>query len=327
MQLLMPEAAYTRVASRLAAIRPDLDVVTLDATGAFAKAGQAIAADAIDPEVFWISADLFRTRQFDSFTKLVQTARNGRWVQVFLAGIDSPAFQAIMENGVRLTKSSAQAPAIAEYVMCQALSLLHPIAAQQASQAARQWQRHNFREIGSTSWLILGGGAIATQIAARLQPFGAQLTILRRKQAPGPAGSVVRPTEDLLFCLPQADVVVLACALNASTRGIANNAFFQAMKPGSLLINIARGALIDDAALQAGLDREAPLHACLDVFQTEPLPPDNWVWAHPRVRVTAHCSNAGDGVAARGDQLFLDNLERYLAGAPLLNEADIQETY
>jgi phosphoglycerate dehydrogenase-like enzyme len=125
--------------------------------------------------------------------------------------------------------------------------------------------------------------------------------------------------------LPEADVVVLACALNDETRGMCDEAFFRAMKPGAVLINIGRGGLVDEDALRSGLDRDQPGHAVLDVFRTEPLPADSWFWDHPKVRVSAHTSNSGDGNAGRGDELFLENLRRYLAKEPLLNEADPRE--
>jgi phosphoglycerate dehydrogenase-like enzyme len=125
--------------------------------------------------------------------------------------------------------------------------------------------------------------------------------------------------------LPQSDVVVLANSLNDATRYMANDKFFAAMKEGSILINIARGALIDDAALQRGLAQNKPAHAVLDVFEPEPLPSDNWMWTHPKVRISGHTSNAGHGTPGRGDTLFLENLKRYLANEPLLNEAHKSE--
>jgi phosphoglycerate dehydrogenase-like enzyme len=97
------------------------------------------------------------------------------------------------------------------------------------------------------------------------------------------------------------------------------------MKPGAIRINIGRGGLVDEDALRAGLDRDQPAHAVLDVFATEPLPADSWFWDHPKVRVSAHTSNSGDGNLGRGDELFLENLRRYLAKEPLLNEADPRE--
>jgi len=102
---------------------------------------------------------------------------------------------------------------------------------------------------------------------------------------------------------------------------MADATFFAAMRPGALLINIARGALVDEDALRAGLAANQPGFAVLDVFATEPLPQDSWLWDHPRVRVSAHTSNAGDRTGARGDDLFLANLTRFLDGQPLLNEA------
>ena len=229
------------------------------------------------------------------------------------------------QRRLRLTKSSAQAAAIAEYVICNALSLLNPIAERRDAQARHEWRFVPFREIGSTHWLIVGFGSIGHEIARRLRPFGARLTVTRQNVVLEEGVDEVRPTSELAELLPHADVVVLACALNEATRGLADAAFFGAMKPGALLINIARGALIDEDALKAGLDRDQPAMAVLDVFQTEPLVVDAWFWDHPKVRVSGHCSNAGNGVIARGDALFLENLRRYRAGEPLLGEASPSE--
>jgi phosphoglycerate dehydrogenase-like enzyme len=104
-----------------------------------------------------------------------------------------------------------------------------------------------------------------------------------------------------------------------------NDAFFAALKPGAILINIGRGGLVDEDALRRGLDAGRPAHAVLDVFQTEPLPEDHWIWSHPQIRVSAHTSNSGDGVQPRADIQFIENLERYLAGEPLMNEAERSE--
>jgi phosphoglycerate dehydrogenase-like enzyme len=148
--------------------------------------------------------------------------------------------------------------------------------------------------------------------------------VRRSAQAKDLADRTVSQAE-LPQVLPHADVVVLAPALTDETRGMADAAFFAAMKPGAILINIGRGGLVDEDALRAGLDRDQPAHAVLDVFATEPLPKDSWFWDHPKVRVSGHTSNSGDGNLGRGDDLFVENLRRFLGGEPLLNEAEPRE--
>lgn len=325
MQILMSDAAYGRVKAQLSALGDDLDLILLDNSGAFWRGDTQVDATAVDPEVFWVSLDQYASGQLGAVFDAIRKGTRGRWAQIFAAGVDNPIFNRIMAKGLRLTKSSAQSAAIAEYVMAHALSLLHPIAEQRAAQTAHDWRFVHYREIASTRWLMVGFGAIGTEIAKRLQAFGAPLTVVRRDLAPEPLASQVRPTSDLLQLLPEADVVILACALNDQTRGMANPGFFAALKPGALLINIARGGLVDEDALKAGLDRDQPAMAVLDVFATEPLPADAWFWDHPKVRVTSHCSNAGDGVLGRGDLLFLENLRRYRAGEALLHEAHRSE--
>ncbi|WP_295812931.1 NAD(P)-dependent oxidoreductase, partial [uncultured Nitratireductor sp.] len=125
---------------------------------------------------------------------------------------------------------------------------------------------------------------------------------------------------DIQDFLPDADVVVLACALNEETRGMAGPRFFEAAREGSLLVNIGRGGLVDDAALIAALDSGRLSRAVLDVFHTEPLPPSDPLWAHPKITLTAHTSFNGSGVRARWDALFFDNLPRFLRGEALKNE-------
>jgi phosphoglycerate dehydrogenase-like enzyme len=144
--------------------------------------------------------------------------------------------------------------------------------------------------------------------------------VRRQSDDRGLADAVI-PLADITRVLPQTDVVVLACALNDQTRYLANDAFFGALKKGAILINIGRGALVDAEALKRGLDRDQPGHAVLDVFEQEPLPVDNWMWSHPKIRISAHTSPFGSGTPRRGDELFLENLKRYLKGEALLNEA------
>ena len=325
MQILMTKAAHGRVGERLATVAPGAEVVTVAPGETYELAGQALDAGAVDPEAIWFSLDSYTSGLMGALVGRTLKTPSPRWVQVFSAGIDAPIFKTIMGKGLRLSRSGAQAVPIAEYVVAHALSLQVPIQAQADLQRRRTWQSTPYRELAHTRWLLIGYGNIGREIARRIKPFGVDLTVVRH--SPGAADLAERTLaqKDLPGALPDADVVVLACALNDETRNMADAAFFAALKPGAVLINIGRGGLVDEDALRAGLDRDQPAHAVLDVFQTEPLPADSWFWDHPKVRVSAHTSNSGDGNLGRGDELFLENLRRYLAKEPLLNEADPRE--
>jgi phosphoglycerate dehydrogenase-like enzyme len=326
MQILMTKAAFERVGERLAKVAPDAQVVTAGADDAYELNGKAIDKDAIDPEVVWLSLDSYASGTLGGLYGRLMKAQAPRWTQIMAAGIDNPIFRNILEKGVRLTKSSAQATPIAEYVVAHALSLQVPIQPQADLQAKHEWKSTPYRELGATKWVLVGFGNIGHEIAKRIKPFGVDLTVVRRSpKGEGDLAGRVITLADLPPILPQADVVVLACPLNDETRDMCDATFFAALKPGAILINIGRGGLVDEDALKIGLETDQPAHAVLDVFQTEPLPADHWMWDHPKVRISAHTSNSGDGNLGRGDALFLENLRRYLAKEPLLNEADPSE--
>jgi phosphoglycerate dehydrogenase-like enzyme len=126
--------------------------------------------------------------------------------------------------------------------------------------------------------------------------------------------------EQLLALLGRCDVVVPAAPATQQTRGLADANFFAAMKRGSILVNVARGALIDEEAVIASLNEGHLGAAILDVFATEPLPAESPLWDHPQVVVTPHSSAGGLGRHARLAELFVENFARYCAGRPLLHE-------
>ncbi|MEO8114521.1 MAG: NAD(P)-dependent oxidoreductase [Phenylobacterium sp.] len=322
MQILMTKAAHGRVRDRLDG---DLQAALVTGPDRYELDGRPVELEALGPEVVWISLDSYPAGLIPTLARALLKGPDVRWTQVFSAGLDNPMFKQILAKGVRLSKSSAQAIPIAEYVLAHALSLLAPIAAQAAAQQARDWRPTPYREIGRTRWVLAGYGSIGREIARRIKPFGVDLTVVRHAAGAADLADRTVTLKDLAPLLPQTDVVVLACALNDETRHLANTAFFEVLKPGAILINIGRGGLVDEDALRAGLDRDQPAHAVLDVFETEPLPADSWFWDHPKVRVSAHTSNSGDGNLGRGDELFLENLRRYRAGEPLLHEADKRE--
>jgi glyoxylate/hydroxypyruvate reductase A len=117
-----------------------------------------------------------------------------------------------------------------------------------------------------------------------------------------------------------ADVLVLAAPAGPSTDGLVDDGLLARLPAGCVLVNVARGSLVDESALLRGLALGRPAVAVLDVFATEPLPDDHPFWDHPSVRVTPHNAAGGVGRLARQADLFADNLDRYLTGRPLLED-------
>lgn len=299
-----------------------IDVWTFGKDGIFRRDGQAVPAAAMDVDYLWLNVDINLDGARKAAFETVLACRSVKVLQTFNAGLDDPVYKQIAARGTRICNSSAQGVAIAEYTFGQVLSVLQPIALQRQQQAANVWQHTPFRELSQCHWLIVGFGPIGQEIAKRAKAFGSTTSVVRRTMLPHPNVDRMGTMVDLKAFAADADIIVFACALNATTRGCADRAFFAAVKPNTILVNIARGGLIDDAALIAALDDKRVSTAILDVFHEEPLPTSNPLWSHPGVRLTPHTSYAGSGVRGRWDQLFLDNIRHFVDGRPLLNEVN-----
>ena len=324
-KVAMYDKAFASIGPRLAALNLDIDIVTFDKDGLFQVKGRNVAASDVTIDYCWLSAHLVADGVRDKAFRAMLDCKSIGVLQTFNAGLDYPFYKKISDKGTRICNSSAQGIAIAEYVLAQVLAVLHPIAQQRDQQARKIWKQTAFREISETHWLIVGYGPIAQELAKRLRAFGAKISVIRRSPDATALADRAGTMAELSGFLPDADVVVLACANNAETRGMANEAFFAAMRPGAILVNIARGALVDDAAMLGALDRGQLATTILDVFNEEPLPVDNALWSHPKVRLTAHTSFFGSGVRARWEELFLDNIGRYCRGETLVGEVRPQD--
>lgn len=309
-----------RLKSRIEALGPDITLVPFTADGHFLVNGSPVAPSETDIDYLWLSPDLSMDGIVGPTFEMAADTRSIKVLQTFNAGLDHPAYKKISSKGVRICNSSAQAIAISEYVMAHVLDQFQPLQKRRELQAEKTWERTPFREISRTNWLIFGFGPIGRSVAERAKAFGANITVVRRSPQTSAIVDRAGTLADVPEFLADTDVIVLACPLNDATRGLANDAFFTNAKPGALLVNIARGAIIDDTALMAALDNGRLSAAVLDVFHEEPLPEADPLWSHPKVFVTAHTSFNGSGVRTRWDELFFDNLPRYLRGESLVNE-------
>ena len=318
----MYDKSHAYIGDRLAALGLPIEIVTFDRTGKFTIGGEVRDPSQVSLDYMWLSthlnADGFRDGAFD----LCLECKSIGVLQTFNAGLDHPFYKKLSDRGTRICNSSAQGVAIAEYTIGQVMSVLQPIELQRDLQRRREWKITPFREISQTRWLIVGFGPIGRAIAKRVKAFEADVTVVRRTPSVSPDVDRMGTLSDLPSLLPEADVVVLACALTPETRGMADAAFFAALKSDAILVNIARGGLIDDKVMLASLDAGRPATAILDVFHQEPLPSDDPLWAHPKVRLTSHMSFSGSGGRGRWDALFLDNVARFAKGDKLVNEVD-----
>jgi phosphoglycerate dehydrogenase-like enzyme len=322
MRLLIYEPSYRRLEAAITGLGDKVEPVLMRDDGSLTLAGEPVSLEAAQPQAAWANNETFFGPAARNYSVAMLKSPSLKWLQSGAAGFDHPIFGQLVQRGVRLTTSHGQAVGMADYVLWGVLDHFQRGPERRAGQAAHEWRRLRFRDLSGTHWLVIGFGAIGQGVAERARAFGARVTGVRRDQSADPAADAIAPLERILELLPQADVVVLCVPLTPQTRHLADARFFGAMKPHSVLVNVGRGGLVDEPALLAALDKAIPEHAVLDVFETEPLPADSPFWDHPRVTLTAHASGISDGQAARNDELFLENLRRYLAGEPLVGEAD-----
>ena len=250
-----------------------------------------------------------------------------RWFHLPNAGVDDPVFGRFLERGVRLTTSSGTtAEPIAHSAIAGLLALSRGFPHWWAAQRRREWAplaRAGIvpRDLRGQVMVVVGLGAIGTAIARLAQALGLHVVGVRRHPCtPDDPVDEWHPPADLAAVLPRADWLVLACPLTATTRGLIDGAALRRLPARAHLINVARGQLLDEEALIGALQERRLSGAYLDVFATEPLPPDSPLWDFPNVLISPHDSSASDGNAARISDLFLRNLEHYARGETLENE-------
>jgi len=322
MRLLTYEPSFRRLEAATAGLSPAVEFVLMDDRGALTLNGAAVSIEDADVEAAWANGDVWQGSVARDFAIAILKSSGLKWLQSGAAGFDHPIFGQLVRRGVRLTTSHGQAVGMADYVLWGVLDHFQRGAERRAAQGEADWRRVRFRELDGSRWLVIGFGAIGQGVGRRARAFGAHVTGVRRNPAAHPDADAIAPEADIARLLPTADVVVLSVPLTPETRHLVDAAFLARMSPRSVLVNVGRGGLVDEAALLAALDAGAPEHAVLDVFETEPLPKDSPFWAHPRVTLTPHASGITEGQAARNDAIFLENLRRYLAGQPLEHEAD-----
>ncbi|HWI62517.1 MAG TPA: D-2-hydroxyacid dehydrogenase [Symbiobacteriaceae bacterium] len=255
----------------------------------------------------------------------VAEAPNLKWIQLPSAGSDG---WHQLRPDVLLTKASGVfGVPIAEWVLAGMLMLTRNLHLYRDLQKQNRWEeRPGAAEIFGSTVGIVGLGNIGEEVAVRARAFGCRVLGARRTAgAPVPFVDAVLPLDELL---PQVDFLVLAIPNTPETRGIISAERLAALKPGSYLINVGRGATVDEEALVAALQSGHLAGAALDVTTVEPLPATSPLWQMEQVIISPHTS--GRSPSANGDrrtEIFCENLKRFFAGQTLMNLVDRQAGY
>ncbi|HEY8494449.1 MAG TPA: D-2-hydroxyacid dehydrogenase [Myxococcota bacterium] len=310
--LLVSAEVEERWGAALSAAAPGLSRVVV-------APGRGVRGDPASVELAYFSGDLFPDRVRD-FALALRDAPRLRWLHTFSAGVDHPWFQALRARGVRLTTSSgAHASPIAQTVLLYLLALSRDLPAWMDAQRRRAWEPHEIRELTGLLLGVVGMGPIGLEVARLAQACGMQVIGVRRTPR-GDEPCETWPLARLDELVARADALVLALPLTDETRRLFDAARLARTKRGAWLVNVGRGALVDEPALVEALRTGRLGGAALDVFETEPLPPESPLWAMPNVIVTPHNSGDAPGNRVRATEIFLDNLGRWTRGEPLRNE-------
>ncbi|ROQ65841.1 phosphoglycerate dehydrogenase-like enzyme [Streptomyces sp. 840.1] len=241
-------------------------------------------------------------------------------VQTLSAGIDhvEPGL-GLLPAGVRLCNAKGVHEAsTAELTLALILASLRGFPGFVRGQDKEEWRAGFYPALADKSVLIVGYGSIGSAIEDRLAPFECARVARVARSARTTARGPVHTLDDLPALLPEADIVILSTPLNPSTQGLVSADFLAAMRDGALLVNVARGGVVDTKALLSELE-SGRLHAALDVTDPEPLPSGHPLWHAPNVLITPHVGGSTSAFLPRAERLIAGQLSRFAAGEPLHN--------
>jgi phosphoglycerate dehydrogenase-like enzyme len=319
---------------RVRAVSPRVDL----RTQVVARLADVDPASWEGAEVLYTTSDLPASEQAPAL----------RWVQAHYAGINRLLEHPLLKRpGLRLTTmSGVHGVNMGEHVLMLMLACAHQLPLMLRAQTAREWSAERVsgavRELRGATLGILGYGSIGREAARQARALGMRVLASKRDVAHpedtgwyqagtgDPTGALVERfygPDNWRDLLPECDFVLVAAPLTPGTQHLIDAAALKAMRPTAVLMNVARGDLVDEPALIAALQAGTIGGAALDVFAQEPLPPGSPLWDLPNVIITPHMAGSSPAYNTRAMTLFAENVRRYLAGEPLLNVVDVGHGY
>lgn len=324
-RILLSDKTAEELAPKLTAI--------LGAGGYVRVSAQQMHEGTADADFCFVSRDITSSstkHKIIPSTQYVYDALMGskalKWVHIHSAGVDRQIFLDLMAKGITVTSSSgASAGIVAQTALTGLMSLARRFPQLAAAQRAHVWEP--FFKVGLPPELedqtatIVGWGPIGQKLAAWLKAIGLNIIVVRQF-----ASSTIPDTRVVSFdqfnsILPETDWLVLACPLTAQTTNLVSAKALGLMKHSAHIVNISRGAVIDEPAMIDALKNDRLAGAYLDVFAQEPLPTDSPLWDMPNVIATPHTAGFSDAILQRMAEKFLENLGHYANGEPFINVA------
>jgi phosphoglycerate dehydrogenase-like enzyme len=299
-----------------------------DALRAACPGAEVAVADtvaALRPDVHRLDGLILATQFYDRdlAALLHEGAPRLRWVQALSSGVDSILKHGIPDSVTLTSSVGVHADPVADHALAMLLGLFRRIPEFALAQAGRDWaadaQRRRLREVAGCRATMLGYGHIGRGIVRRLQACGAVVTAVNRSGT-GPGGADrLLPVSALAEALDGADILIICLPGEAAARPLIDGPALDRLAPGAVVVNVGRGTTLETAALVARLQDGRLAGAGLDVFEHEPLTPDDPLWQVPGLLISPHLAGNAESVQARLAELSAENARRFVAGTPLRN--------